>query len=236
MSELFLMPCRHHNFHANREKSRDRIHVNPMKHIACLFAALSVSSVALADSSNIMPSPSQRISNFVFGGLNPAANITVPKQAYVNLPTISASNSAPGNHGASNHGTDVQWSSIDFSSMFACLPTDLTSQHFDPRALDELQKFIDSLNLDPAILAKLDTLLANLGDCHLDDHDMGSGDNDEDNDNDHDGDCDHDDGDKDHGDMDEDEGPVAIPEPSTYALLLAGAGLLGGTFLRRRTR
>jgi len=198
-----------------------------MKNIACLFAVLSVSTVTFADSGNIMPSPSQRISNFVFGGLNPAANITVPKQAYANLPTISVSNSTHG-----NQGTD--WSSVDFSSMFVCLPTDLTSHHFDPQALDELQKFIDSLDLDPAVLAKLDTFLANLGDCHLDDHDMGSGDNDEDNDN---GDCDGDhEGDEDHGDMDEDEGPVAIPEPSTYALLLAGAGLLGSTFLRRRSR
>ena len=198
-----------------------------MKNIACLLAAFSISSVAFADSSNIMPAPSQRISNFVFGGLNPAANITVPKQAYANIPTISFSGS-PG-----NHGTDVQWSSIDFSSTFACLPTSLTSQHFDPQALDELQKFIDSLNLDPAILSKLEMFVQNLGDCHLDDHDMGSGDSDEDEDQDED--CDRD-GDKDHGDMDEDENPVAIPEPSTFALMVAGAGLLGGTFLRRRGR
>ena len=198
-----------------------------MKKIAFLFATLSLTTVAFADSTDIMPSASQRISNFVFGGLNPAANITVPKEAYANLPTISFSNSAP-----SNHSTDDQCSSIDFSSMFACLPTDLTSHHFDPQALDELQKFIDSLNLDPAVLAKIDTFLANLGDCHLDDHDIGSGDNDEENDNDQGEDHE---GDQDHGDMD-DQGPVAIPEPSTFALLLAGAGLLGGTFLRRRGR
>jgi len=213
-----------------------------MKTIACLFAALSVSSVALADSSHIMPSQSQRISNFVSGGLNPAANITAPNQAYANIPTISVSISNNGNNGSSNgnhgsnNGNQGTNGDCDFSSMFACLPTDLTSQHCDVQSIDELQKFIDSLNLDPAVLAKIDTFLANLGDCHLDDHDMGSGDNDEDNDGDHDGDCDHDDGDKEHGDMDEDEGPVAIPEPSTYALLLTGAGLLGGTFLRRRVR
>jgi len=196
-----------------------------MKNIASLLATLSVSTVALADSSHIMPSASQRISNFVVGGLNPAANITVPKEAYANLPTISFSNSAP-----NNHGTDVDWSSVDCSSMFACLPTNLTSSHFDPQALTDLQNFIDSLHLDPAVLAKLDTFLQNLGDCHLDDHDMGSGDNDENNDED----CDHQ-GDNDQGDQDEDEGgPTAIPEPSTVALMLAGAGLLGGTFLRRR--
>jgi len=197
-----------------------------MKNVVCLFAAISVSSVALADSNNIMPSTSQRISNFVMGGLNPAANITLPKEAYANLPTISVSSSTP-----ANHGGDTDWSSIDFSSMFASLPTDLTSHHFDPQALSDLQNFIDSLNLDPAVLAKLDTFLQNLGDCHLDDHDIGSGDNDEDND----GECDHG-GDEDHGDQDEGEGPVAIPEPSTYALLLAGASLLGSTFLRRRSR
>ena len=199
-----------------------------MKNIAFLFATVSFTTVAFADSTDIMPSASQRISNFVFGGLNPAANITVPKQAYANLPTISFSGSAP-----ADHNTNVDWSSIDFSSMFACLPSELTTHHFDPQALDELQKFIDSLNIDPAVIAKLDTLLANLGDCHLDDHDIGSGDNDEDNDNDNDNDGDHD-GDNDHEDMDEGQGPVAIPEPGTYALLLVGAGLLGGTFLRRR--
>src|SRR4051812_11993235 len=200
-----------------------------MKIFTPLLVTFTLAATASAGHDHNSPT-ANRISGFISGGLMPA----MPQSGRdVSVPTVVSSN-CYSTFDLNSHQDNPQWSPFDFSSIFAALSEGVGEHPFDPQSLTDLQTFIDNLNLDPALIEKLQMIVQNLQDCHIStgDHDMGSG-----SDGNHDGDMDdNDQGEDEQGDFDDDDMPVAVPEPSTFATIIVGAALLSGTLLRRRAR
>lgn len=205
-----------------------------MKLFASAFLSLLFVFSAFADHHDRSTSSAQAISNFVSIGGNSSLTPGTP-QAGRDLIAPTLANLSVALASESHH--DIPFSSADCAAFFASLSAEFKDHHFD--SLSDLQTFVDNLHLDPALLQKIHTLVADFqnGEFEHGDnsggHDMNSGDDNHDQDMD---DGDQDENDNDNEDMDEDHMPAPIPEPSTFAMILAGAGLLGGTFLRRRLR
>jgi PEP-CTERM motif len=199
-----------------------------MKTTALLLAACSIATTGFADSRDHMPSATQRITSFMSGGINPNTSVALQQNGRVTLPTVSLPNYSF--NWAGSQQNNVQWNSADFSALFETLRTDVANHNFD-QAFSDLQQFVNNLHLDPALTSKLEALFQDLENGRCDKFGlMNSGNDDDDENADNDNDQDED------QDMDEDEGAVQVPEPSTVAMLVSGAALLAGTFLRRRVR
>src|ERR1700730_2708858 len=113
-----------------------------MKYAASLLFITAATTITLFADSNTMPSATQRISNFLSGGLGPNFNQAMPATAPSNF-------SFSGNN---NNGSDsnFQFSSSDFASLFSSLSSAANDHHFDPNSLNNLQSVINNLHVDPA--------------------------------------------------------------------------------------
>ena len=203
-----------------------------MKTFACLLATCSIVTVALADShSPQTTSSTQRINNFMSGGINTGVNIATQPNGRLGLPMVSIPTFSF--NSSSNQSGSTQFTAADLAELFTEFSTAVTDHHFDPSRFDDLQALINSLHISPQLASKLNAFFENLenGTCgHFHDVNSGSDDNDENADNDNDND-------NDANDLDEGEGELqAVPEPNTAAMVITGAALLAGTFFRRRIR
>ena len=184
---------------------------------------MTVAASAFADSKPSLPSQAGRIADFINNGGAPSFCQQLPGIG-TKLPTTSSSEFSWTPPSPANPG-DFHWSSDDFSSLFSQLSAGLSHHDFNPEALNQLQSLVDSLRLPPSVQSKIETILQDVENHFQNDNESDSDDSAE--------------NDKDEGeneDLSPDETPTAVPEPNTFALVVAGAALLGGTLLRRRAR
>jgi PEP-CTERM motif len=211
---------------------------------AFYFLLITIAMVVtlFADNSN-MPSAAQRISNFVSGG--PGSN--------TNQPSLQSGHDFNFSfNGQDQTNNNFQFSSSDVSSFFSALSSMVSQHHFDPNSLNDLQAFISTLHLDPALSAKVQMFVQNLQNGNFQEGDNNSGsdenanntnsgsDENADNDNNSGSDENADNNDSDNetetGDIEDVDEPVAVPEPGTFVLMAAGAAMLAATFIRRRAK